>query len=126
MRNLGIGGDLSSKRERRNTGAAFLLAIEVLKNLLGGLRLLGEHQLQMVAESSLDCDHELVWNADLVRQRAKNMLRLLERSQGPGAESLVLSLQLIQHVQARPFARLLFEHLVLLGGGAVHLVVDFL
>ena len=105
---------VADERQRRDAGAAGLVRVEVGQNLVGGLRLLGQHQLQVMAQGRLDGRDVLVRHANLVGQRAEHMLRLLERGERAGAEALVVGLQLLEHVQPGAFPGLLLQDLVLL------------
>ena len=68
---------IPSQRQRRDAGPAFFVRAEVRENFLRRLRLLGEHELQMMSECCLNRCDKFVRHMNLVRQRTKDMLRLL-------------------------------------------------
>ena len=76
--------------------------------------LLGEHQLEVVAQRIFHRRDKLVRHADAVGQRADDGARLAQRGHRAGVESFVRTLQLLQHSQARTFLGLLVQILVLL------------
>ena len=59
-----------------------LLVAEFGENLLRRLRLLGEHQLQVMTQRVLDGDDVIVRHADAVGQRADDRARLAQRGDG--------------------------------------------
>ncbi len=71
------------------------------------LGLFGNDQLQMMTQGGLNRGDILVGHADFVRQRAEHLFRIFQRGKSARAETLVLGLQLLQHVQTRAFLRLL-------------------
>ena len=82
-----------------------LAGVEVGQNLARRLRLLGQDQLQVMAQGGLDGRDVLVGHANLVGQRAQHMLRLLERGERARAEAFMVGLQLFQDVQPRTRSR---------------------
>ena len=80
------------------------------------LRLLRQHQLQVVTQGSFDGRDELIRHPNPVHQRAQHMLRLFEGGERAGTETLVGGLQLLQHIEPRACACLLLQDLVLLPG----------
>jgi len=73
----------------------------------------------MMPQGRLDGGDILVGHADAVHQRTQHMPGLPQSGQRSGAETLVVGLKLLQHMQARAFRRLLLQHLVLLARGAL-------
>ena len=76
--------------------------------------MLGQHQLQVMAQRRFNRRHKLVRHVDFIRQRAEHMLGLFERGQGPGAEAFMFGVQLLEHLQAGTTFRLLLQHSILL------------
>ena len=98
---------------------------QVGQNLLGGLRLLGEHQLEVMTKRGFDGRHIRIGDVDFVGQGAQDVLRLLQGGQRAGAEAFVARLELLQNVEPRPLFSLVLEHLVKLFGGGVQFLLDF-
>ena len=72
---------VAQEGERRDARAALFVGAEISKNLMGGLGMLGQHQLQVMAQRGFNRSDEFVWHADLVGERTKHMFGLLERGQ---------------------------------------------
>ena len=94
--------------------------VQVRQNLVSRLRLLRQHQLQVMAERGLDCRRRSrsgtrIWSAS----DPSTMLRLLSAASGAGAEAFVRSLQLLEHVQAGTLLGLLLQQLRPVPGGAL-------
>jgi hypothetical protein len=64
----------SGEGQRGDAGAAFFVGAQVGQDVSGSFRVLGQHKLQVVAQGVFDCSHVLVRHANLVGQRAKDML----------------------------------------------------
>src|SRR6266436_3406789 len=84
----------------------------------------GKNNLQMMAERRFDCCHELVRDANLIRERTEDILRLLERRERTGAETFVIGLQLFENIQPGTLLRLLLENFILLFAREAEFVVD--
>ena len=102
-----------------------LVGAEVGENLLRGFRLLGQNELQMVAERVFDGDDKLIRHANAVGERADDRARLAQRGQGARAETFVRPFELLEHVQARTFLGLRLQKLVLLGGRRLQFHLEF-
>ena len=75
---LGGGVAVLGEGEGGDAGAALLVGVQVGENLLGGLGLLGENQLQVMAQGGLDGGDKLIRHADSVRERTEHVLGLFE------------------------------------------------
>ena len=96
----GQGGD---------AGAAFFIRAQIGKDALRGFGLLGDDELQVMAEGGFDGGDVLVRHADFVGERAEDLFGVLQRGERAGAEALVFGLQLFQDVQAGAFFGLLLQ-----------------
>ncbi len=92
---------------------------------MGGFGLLGEDELEVMAQGGFDGDDVLIGHADLVRQRAEHGLGLLERGERAGAEAFVRFLKLLQHVEAGAFLGLVAEEAIELVRGEGKFLLDF-
>src|SRR6266481_20664 len=78
----------------------------------------------MMSERRFDCCHELVRDANLIRERTEDILRLLERRERTGAETFVIGLQLFENIQPGTLLSLLLENFILLFAREAELIVD--
>ena len=74
-----------------------------------GLRVLGQDQLQVIAQGRFNRGKILIGNTNPVGERTEHGLRLFEGGQRAGTESFMTSLQLLQHIQAGSFLRVLLQ-----------------
>ena len=86
--------------EWRETGATFAGCVQLGEDLPGGLRLFGQHELEMVAEGGLDCGNMGFRNAQPVGERAQDLVGLLQGGEGAGTIAFVTGLQLFEDVEA--------------------------
>ena len=95
--------------QRGNAGPALFIRVQITQDPLRGVRLFGQDDLQVMAQRRFNRRHVTVGHADFVRQRTEHLRGLVQRRQCSGAESLVLHLQLFEHVEAGFLFRLLLQ-----------------
>ena len=102
--------------ERNDVRAPFFAFAQRRQNRLGIGRLPGDDQLQMPAKRGLDGGDVFSRHADLIGQQTKHSLGLFDGCLRPGADALVGGLQLLEHIQPRPFFGLKPQQTVQFGG----------
>ena len=104
------------QRQRRDAGTALPIGGQIGQNFRSGRGLLSEDNLQVVAQGGFHGQDVGIGHLESVGQGSEDMLALLERREGPGSETLVLSGQLLEHSQLRTLFRLLPQQGVALLG----------
>ena len=94
-----LGRSRCQDRQRRNASAPLPIGGQVGQNLRSGLGLLGENDLQVVAQRRFDGQDVGIGDLQTVGQGSQDMLALLKRRESTGSEALVLGSQLLQDPQ---------------------------
>ena len=111
--------------QSRDARAAGLVRAQFGDDFLRGFGLLGQDELQVMAQRIFNRHDKLLRHADAIRQRADDRTRLAQRRDRAGIKTFARAFELLQHAQARAFLGLRLQKLVLLGGGFMQFLLKF-